>query len=1643
MRFPRTTALNRLTATAIVAALTMGSSVVWAEGTAQLGANQNVREETTVKVDVLYANEVINISVGNDSSTDTSPVTVTVLDPSNKPVAGSPFSVGPGDPGWLGTPDLPPPATIANPLKITAPAVGVYTVQFKNTRTDLTGGALVVDPLDITVTPDATTVVHPALPPGGFSRVYSTRWSMNAVNFTQAAATDAAFYVLTPTGPTNDQTWLLKFNGLAGYVFEVQGNDVGLPAPNSGFSIEEIKAPLSGNTCDAGYVFIPQSGADPARCLAIGPSPFYKIYLGVPAVAQGGGTAPTVKGFAFHGPNSVCACAVASLASTFTFDTNIVATYQLIIDIDRDGSFDPSKGDVLLAGQTVAGTNTVTWDGNDNKGQAVPAGQSYKAQLSVRLGEFHFVGRDIETAKPGLRIFSVDTKDKGNIKVTSTQMYWNDTRIAQVASDGTPLPVVEQSVPASTVPFGLASGNPTDPAVCGNDALPTQTVNAHCWGNFNPQGRGVGNERYIDTWVFFSKAEVTTTACVDDGASDSDGDGLTLLDECKGAHPTDPTQGDTDGDGIPDGVEKNGGTDPTNADTDGDGIKDGIEDANKNGKMDPGETDPTKDDTDGDGLKDGIEDANKDGKVDPDETDPRKDDTDGDGIKDGAEDENQNGIVDSGETDPRKADTDGDDLSDGVEDKNKDGHFDSASETDPTKADTDGDGLKDGVEDANGNGVVDAGETDPKLADTDGDGLSDGEEDANKDGKVDAGETDPLKADTDGDGLSDGIEKGKNKNGTPIVGATITDPLKTDTDGDGLSDSEEDVNKDGKVTPATGTESGESDPSKADTDGDGLGDGLEKGKAKDGSAIADANTTDPTKADSDGDGLPDGIEDANKDGTYDKGDETDPNTVDTDGDGLVDGWKDENGDKKKQATEGEDLDLDGKVGAKETDPRKADTDQGGESDGSEVAITGHDPRDPRDDRPDSFRLYGGQGCALASGRGDDVFGGILGVFFLLGLFASRRRLRRLKRRSLPVSSLAVLCSFAVVVALVAMAASAGAQTPGSSIQFSAHNFRPAPSSTGYYVTENGTLQPHLHPSAQLWFNYAHRPVQIVDDAKNSHIGDVVGWRVNMDFMASIAFWSRLEIGFALPVALAQGSDSLALLNRPIGESLSAALGDLRVVPKVRIATGGPATLSLALNVSFPTGDPASLMGEDGFTFAPRVILSFDTPYFDLAMNVGYRLRNAQTFQFSPKQRIVIDDETFASVGVKIAVWQKKLDLIADAWASIPTDEQDTEDVPIEIMGGLRAYLPLGFIGNLAGGAGLTRGIGAPQFRIMAGVGWQYVKIIDPDPDKDGILGKKDQCPLDPEDKDGFEDIDGCPDPDNDKDGILDVNDKCPLEAEDKDGFEDQDGCPDPDNDKDGILDVNDKCPNMAEDKDKFEDEDGCPDIDNDKDGILDVNDKCPNIPEDKNGYQDDDGCPDGKGDRDKDGIPDNMDRCPDDPEDKDGFEDSDGCPDPDNDKDGILDVKDRCPLQPETKNGYMDDDGCPDKKPPKKVKIVHGKITVPPVFFATGKARILPRSFSTLRLVSQTLKDNPWVKRIRIEGHTDSRGSARYNKRLSQKRVESVRTFLIEQGIVSTRLEAKGFGEESPIASNRTRAGRSKNRRVEFVIVDPADAQKR
>ena len=279
--------------------------------------------------------------------------------------------------------------------------------------------------------------------------------------------------------------------------------------------------------------------------------------------------------------------------------------------------------------------------------------------------------------------------------------------------------------------------------------------------------------------------------------------------------------------------------------------------------------------------------------------------------------------------------------------------------------------------------------------------------------------------------------------------------------------------------------------------------------------------------------------------------------------------------------------------------------------------------------------------------------------------------------------------------------------------------------------------------------------------------------------------------------------------------------------------------------------------------------------------------------------------------------------------------------------------------------------------------------------------------------------------DKDGDTVLDKDDQCPSLP----GPVSNKGCPieaPKDRDGDGILDNVDKCIDQPEDFDNFQDDDGCPEPDNDNDGILDTADKCPN----EAGPMQNMGCP--ILDKDGDGLNDNVDKCPNEPEDKDGFQDDDGCPDLDNDADGVPDDRDDCPMVP----GPVDNKGCPRKY--SLVQVTKDRIEIKKqIKFATGSAKIVGvESEKIIDEVALALKDNVQIKKVRVEGHTDSVGDDSRNLKLSQNRANSVMSALIARGIDPARMEAVGYGETKPIASNSTSAGKAENRRTEFNIAE-------
>jgi outer membrane protein OmpA-like peptidoglycan-associated protein len=157
---------------------------------------------------------------------------------------------------------------------------------------------------------------------------------------------------------------------------------------------------------------------------------------------------------------------------------------------------------------------------------------------------------------------------------------------------------------------------------------------------------------------------------------------------------------------------------------------------------------------------------------------------------------------------------------------------------------------------------------------------------------------------------------------------------------------------------------------------------------------------------------------------------------------------------------------------------------------------------------------------------------------------------------------------------------------------------------------------------------------------------------------------------------------------------------------------------------------------------------------------------------------------------------------------------------------------------------------------------------------------------------------------------------------------------------------------------------------------------------------------------------------------------SQGCPD--SDGDGVPDHIDKCPDKP----GKVEADGCPSRAHI-KVQVREQSLELrEKVNFEFGKAKIMRESFGLLDQVAATLKQHSEILKLRVEGHTDDKGPDAFNLRLSQKRAESVVDYLVGKGVERERLVPKGFGEEKPIASNKTDAGRAANRRVEMIILE-------
>jgi outer membrane protein OmpA-like peptidoglycan-associated protein len=557
------------------------------------------------------------------------------------------------------------------------------------------------------------------------------------------------------------------------------------------------------------------------------------------------------------------------------------------------------------------------------------------------------------------------------------------------------------------------------------------------------------------------------------------------------------------------------------------------------------------------------------------------------------------------------------------------------------------------------------------------------------------------------------------------------------------------------------------------------------------------------------------------------------------------------------------------------------------------------------------------------------------------------------------------CTAFFVVALPTVAAAQPTPTPVKG--FALDRYDPPVRGSDWSVMESLDLRGTLRPSLGLVFDFANKPLNLVDSS--GHVaGQYIKDQIYLHVGGSILMWNRLRLAFNLPILVSQSSTAQTVdgINYPAPSS--AGVGDLRLNLDLRIAGqyGGPATVAIGGVLYTPTGSAERFTGDGTTRGGGRAVVAGDVSIFTYAVQTGFIARKGEFFNNQ-----VAGSEWQFGAAAGLRFWNKRILIGPEFYGAVPLDpaaNHQNRQSPLELLGTLRwKFLPSWQVG-VSAGPGFNQGFGSPEVRVLASIDWLRRYKEPPPP----------------------------PPPDRDHDGVPDPVDACP----DIPGVPTLDpktnGCPPPPADKEG-------------------------------DGVPDKEDACPDVPGIKTNDPKTNGCPPPPADKDGDGVPDKDDACPDVPGVKTDDPKTNGCP-ADRDKDGIPDNEDACPDQPGPKNADPKKNGCP------LAVVVNKEIKISEqVKFKTGSAEIIG-SDELLNAVAKILLEHPELEKIRIEGHTDNQGGKAYNQRLSQRRAASVVAWLVKAGVAAKRMHAKGFGPDKPIDDNKTDAGRTNNRRVEFHI---------
>jgi OmpA-OmpF porin, OOP family len=543
-------------------------------------------------------------------------------------------------------------------------------------------------------------------------------------------------------------------------------------------------------------------------------------------------------------------------------------------------------------------------------------------------------------------------------------------------------------------------------------------------------------------------------------------------------------------------------------------------------------------------------------------------------------------------------------------------------------------------------------------------------------------------------------------------------------------------------------------------------------------------------------------------------------------------------------------------------------------------------------------------------------------------------------------------------------------------------------------------------NAGLWVSYAHE-LLVMQDASGAEVAVPIQNQLSIDYLGSVGLGKRLALGVLVPTVVWQQGENSERLTGSDGLP-SAALGDVLVDAKLNLLEPGDLAgigLGVLGRLGLPTSTRDGYLSDDGVSGEVRGLFELMFVGSSLRATAGARVREERSLA---DQRLGTDLPWGAGIAFKPQVlgldqaghWSWN----AEAHGLIALEPKFGSDLGSPVLGTLAARYSARPFSVMAGAeAPLHAGFGSPAVRAVLALGFA-ARFIDLD--EDGIEDEADACPELAEDRDKFEDSDGCPDFDNDGDGVGDAGDKCPTELEDEDGFQDDDGCPDLDNDGDKVPDTSDRCParpGKASTNPAFN---GCPASDRDRDGLDDDVDRCPKKAEDKDGFEDDDGCPDLDNDGDK--VSDELDACPMVPGEERSEPRYNGCPNPDVDGDTFDNETDKCPNEPETFNGADDADGCPeaDQKAPLLVTIertgtrarlaLRGKLsfsTVPPT------VELAADSEAPIRAMAQALnQDKGLVLLVGVRAEKDTPEAQQASMNRAFAVVHTLRAFTHRDG---------------------------------------------